>query len=157
MKTDRTRPPTSARASAGFTLIEVMMVVAILAILLGIALPNYRTYVLRGHLVDATNLLSTFGANMERYYQDNRTYAAVGTITPPCAASGPSRTQGSFTVSCTTSGTGYTLTAAGSGTTAAFSYTLNELGNRATTIAAGGPSGWNSSGNCWVVKGGQSC
>ena len=156
MTTHRIHPPTVARASAGFTLIEVMMVVAILAILLGIALPNYRTYVLRGQLVDATNLLSTFGANMERYYQDNRTYTTVGTITPPCAASSPARTQGSFTVSCTTSATGYTLTAAGSGTTAPFSYTLNELGNRATTIT-GGPSGWTGSTTCWVVKGGQSC
>lgn len=147
-----------ARAFSGFTLIEVMVVVAILAILLGIALPSYRAYILRGQLVDATNLLSTFGANMERYYQDNRTYAAVGTITPPCSASSPlaARTQGSFTLSCTSTATSYVLTATGSGSTAPFSYTLNELGNRATAIASG-PSGWYASPTCWVVKGGQTC
>lgn len=142
----------------GFTLIEVMIVVAIVAILLTVALPSYRQYVLRGHLVDGTNLLAAGSANMERYFQDNRTYAAVGAITPPCSASSPTapRTQGSFTLTCTSDATTYALAAQGSGTTGAFRYSLDHQGNRATAITAG-PSGWNSSTTCWVLKGGQSC
>lgn len=151
-RTERARPP------LGFTLIEVMIVVAIVAILVTVALPSYRQYVLRGQLVDATNLLSTGGANMERYYQDNRTYASVGAITPPCSASSPAatRTQGSFVLTCASDGTTYTLTATGSGTTSAFRYTLNEQGNRSTVITAG-PSGWYSGASCWIVKNGQTC
>lgn len=142
----------------GFTLIEVMIAVAIVGILLTVALPSYRQYVLRGQLVDGTNLLAAGGANMERYFQDNRTYAAVGAITPPCSASSPAaaRTLGSFTMTCTSDATTYALAAQGSGTTGAFRYTLDHQGNRATAITAG-PSGWTGSTTCWVTKGGQSC
>src|SRR5450631_4724882 len=71
--------------SKGFTLIELMIVVAIVAILTTIAYPNYRDYVIRGQLVDATQGLSALRANLERYFQDNRTYAAIGPFTPPCS------------------------------------------------------------------------
>ena len=71
------------RPSQGFTLIELMITVAIVAILAAIAYPNYRNYVIRGQLVDATQGLSAVRANMERYYQDNRSYLAVGAFNPP--------------------------------------------------------------------------
>ena len=64
--------------SQGFTLLELMIVVAIVAILTTIAYPNYRDYVIRGQLVDATQGLSAVRANMERYFQDNRTYQPIG-------------------------------------------------------------------------------
>ena len=83
----------------GFTLIEMMVTVAIVAILAAIAYPADTNYILRARLVDATNLLSSTQARMEQYYQDNRTYAAVGTtFTPPCSTV---QTSGSFNVSCT--------------------------------------------------------
>jgi type IV pilus assembly protein PilE len=150
----RAAPP----VSEGFTLIEVMIVVAIIALLATIAVPSYREYVLRSQLVDASNLLTTGSANMERYFGDNRTYAAAGTNNPPCSAAiaVAQRTQGSFVLSCVSDATSYTLTAAGSGTTAAFSYTLDQLGNRSTTIT-GGPSGWHNGATCWILKKGQTC
>lgn len=148
----------------GFTLIEVMIVVAIVAILSAVALPSYRDYILRGQLVDATNLLSAGRANMERYFQDNRTYATVtaGSIDPPCANAIPvaTRTQGSFVLTCTAptvpSATTYRLTATGTGAVAAFSFTVNQLDARTTTVTSG-PLGWNSSTTCWAVKKGQVC
>lgn len=152
-----------ARLIRGFTLMEVMITVAIVAIAAAIALPSYRDYVLRGQLVDATNLLSAGRANMERYFQDNRTYETVGAINPPCAAAIPvaQRTQGYFVLSCTApaapGATTYTLTATGSGPVAAFSYTVNELDVRTTAVGSGGPAGWSGSSTCWIVKKGGSC
>jgi prepilin-type N-terminal cleavage/methylation domain-containing protein len=148
--------PTRSRfLHAGFTLIELMIVTAIVAILAAVALPSYRDHVLRGQLVDATTLLATGQANMERYYQDNRTYAAVGAISPPCAA-----TQGLFTMSCSAvTAAGFTLTASGSGATAAFTYRVDERGTKTTEIGSGAPAGWatGTSSGCWIVKRGATC
>lgn len=143
----------SRESQGGFTLIEVMITVAIVAILAAVALPSYRDYILRGQLVDATNLLAAGQANMERYFQDNRKYSSVsGSINPPCAA-----TQGAFTQSCSTlTDTAFVLTAQGSGPTSAFRYTIDQQGSRTTVIAAGAP--WPAGTYlCWIMKKGQSC
>jgi type IV pilus assembly protein PilE len=149
--------------ASGFTLIELMITVAIVAILATVALPSYREYILRGQLVDATNALSVFRGNMERYFQDNRTYAAVGAIKPPCDTSDTSadavrqRTAGSFVVSCaaTPTATTYTLQAIGSGPTRNFTYTVDQSDTRATPSV--GATGWRTSTSCWILKKGQSC
>ena len=152
---------------AGFTLIEVMITVAIVAILSALALPSYRDYVLRGQLIDGTNGLSTMRADMERYYQDNRTYDTVkaGSIVPPCVSTTTrSNVFGTFQLSCgelvgdksaTDASRNYLLQAVGSGPTAGFTFTVNQLGIQGTTI--NNKTGWTGCDKAWVTRRGQSC
>jgi type IV pilus assembly protein PilE len=153
-----TRRPAPARhALHGFTLIEAMIAVAIIAILAAVALPSYRDYVLRGQLADASNGLATMRAQMERYFQDNRTYASTGTFTTPCATTDTApRTFNNFLVSCasTPTATAFTLQAVGSGPASGFTFTITETDVRATTAA---PSGWNTCTTKWLLRKGAAC
>ncbi|MDM0075146.1 type IV pilin protein [Variovorax sp. J2P1-59] len=154
------RPQFRAR-SEGFTLIEVMITVAIIGILAAVAYPSYTDYVRRGQVVEATNALATMRANMERHFQDNRTYDTVGTFTSPCEVDASARTFGNFVISCTDAGapsaTAYVLTATGSGPVSGAAYTINQVNARGTTGVPTG-SGWTSScTSAWILKKGQAC
>ncbi len=134
------------RRAPGFTLIEVMITVAIIAILARVALPSYLDYTKRGKLTEAFNNLSSCSMSLGQYYQDNRSFvsASLGTATTSqCAAS---TTNFTYALSNLTA-TGYTLTATGSGPVAGFTFTLDNTGTRATTAA---PSGWTTSTSCWT-------
>ncbi|TLX80677.1 type IV pilin protein [Pseudomonas nicosulfuronedens] len=73
-----------SRRVQGFTLIEMMVVVCILALLAGIAIPSYRQYVLRANRSEAQTLLRDAAAQQERYlaqyskYTDTATRLAFG-------------------------------------------------------------------------------
>jgi len=146
------------RRSNGFTLIEVMIVVAIVTILAAVAIPSYRDYILRGQLVDGTTILSTVRADMERYYQDNRRYSNVGAFVAPCNSVDPrTRTQGNFVVSCfaLTDNT-FVLRATGSNATAGFVYAIDNRDAR-TTVSVGSSWPMPTPNTCWAVKRGQVC
>ena len=67
---------------SGFTLIEVMITIAIVAILAAVALPNYSAYITRGKIAEATSALLAMRTKMEQYWQDNRTYDSPGAGVP---------------------------------------------------------------------------
>ena len=135
----------------GFSLIELMIVVAIIGILAAIAVPAYRDYVTKAALVDATNALSSMHARLEQHFQDNRSYATVGAFTSPCANS----TVGAFAITCAANATTFTATATGSGNAAGFVFTITQDGTRATTSTKAGWGGASTS--CWLVSKGGSC
>jgi prepilin-type N-terminal cleavage/methylation domain-containing protein len=140
----------------GFTLIELMIAVAIVAILAMVAVPSYSAYLMRGHMAEAASGLAAVRAQMERHYQDNRSYATVGAFTTPCAADAATRTFGHFVVSCsgTPDATTFTLQAVGSGPVNGFTYTINQADVRTTAAAA---TGWNTCTSKWLMKKGATC
>lgn len=137
----------------GFTLIEIMIAVAIIAILTAVAYPNYTDYVLRGKLTEAISGLSDMRVKMEQYFQDNRTY--VGACVAGTVAPLPAATR-NFSFACSNLGTTtYTVTATGIASMAAFVYSVDQTNTRTTL---GVQPGWSGTGsNCWVIKKDGSC
>jgi type IV pilus assembly protein PilE len=151
------KKPQELRARAlGFTLIEVMVTVAIVAILASLALPSYTDYVRRGRIPEATSNLSASNAKMEQWFQDAKSYYATGS-TSACGVSISSTNLKYFTLTCSpSSSTSYTITATGTSAMAGFVYTIDQDGTRTTTIT--GVSGWTAtSSSCWITTRGGSC
>jgi type IV pilus assembly protein PilE len=137
-------------SSRGFTLVELMIGVGIIAILSAVAIPQYKDYVTRSRVPDATSGLSAKQVQMEQYFQDNRTYVGA----PACASDANSSKY--FTFSCSaSSATAYALQAVGSGAMSGFTYTVNQSGTKTSTVT--GVSGWSGSNTCWVTKKGGVC
>ncbi len=138
-----------AQQNRGFTLIELMVTVAVVAVLGAVALPSYTSYVQRSRVPAALEALSSYSTRMEQRYQDTGCYA--GTCSPVSAACGVAvPTATNFTVTCALSNSGqnYTATATGSGSMDGYAYTVNQAGVRATTAH---PKGANAT--CWSTKG----
>ncbi|MBN8463405.1 MAG: prepilin-type N-terminal cleavage/methylation domain-containing protein [Dechloromonas sp.] len=136
----------------GFTLIELMMVVAIVAILAAVALPSYTDYLRRSQVQEAFAELANLRIKLEQYYQDNRNYGAAA-----CGDGVPAvnfNIGGRFTYACALANNGqsYTLTATGNLERAVgHVYTLNNANARATTSFKG--AAVNRA--CWLVRGGE--
>jgi len=136
----------AARGANGFTLVEIMVVVAIVSILASIALPAYSQYVMRGRIPEATGNLAVKRAQLENFFDNNRTYAGFD-----CTTGGSSN----FTYACTTqNASSYTIQATGQGPMAGFVFTINQSNLKATTSA---PSGWSTNANCWITGKSGSC
>jgi type IV pilus assembly protein PilE len=128
----------------GFSLIELMVAVAIVAILLSIGVPSYRDYVRRGAAAEAVAAIGQGRVAAEQFFLDNRTY-----VNMPC----PDSTR-TFDIVCDNpaapDATTYTITATGNGNMAGFVYNVNQA-NLRTTV-----SPWGD-GNCWITRRGDGC
>lgn len=141
----------STKAS-GFTLVELMIVTAIIAIIGAVAIPAYTDYVKRGKLPEATSALSDYRVKMEQYFQDARSYGsgscANGNNAPSWNTFVPKGVK-NFTFACTTDGQTYTITATGANSAAGYVYTVDQNGNEKTTQYKGA----STDKACWLIKG----
>lgn len=146
--------------TAGFTLIEVMIVVVIVGILAAIALPSYSDYVTRSKLMDAHTKLGDLRVQQEKYFLDNRRYNSSGTTCGIDATNAPlanANADGakSFDYTCVSTATTYTVTATGRSDKGMSGFTFGV--DQANTKTSSGPGAWGSGSGCWLVRKGGDC
>ena len=131
----------------GFTLIELMIAVAIIGILVAIALPNYQRYILKSHRSAAINAVMELASRQARYYTTNNTYTTslvtLGYAADPMPVASSTEHYYDLSVSAVNA-TSYTVSAAPSGgqtkdTCGTYSYT--DLGIK--SVSSGSMS------DCW--------
>ena len=138
-------------ASAGFSLIELMITVAIVGILAAIAIPAYTSYIRRAHRTDATQTLLQDAQALQRCYSQNFTYAPTAPNTCPVVAGTVSSTGGYYSISVTIpSATQYAITATPqkspqTSDSACASFTLLSSGQQ----SAQDSGGTDTTATCW--------
>jgi type IV pilus assembly protein PilE len=139
------------RKQSGFTLVGLMITVAIIAILSAIAIPYYGDYVIRARLTDAFSALASAQASAEQYWSNNRTYVGFNN-----SNGFPPPTKDFTYVLSNQAASTFTITATGVTTSPVkgFSFTIDQNGNKTTATV---PTGWTASTTCWVNKKGGVC
>lgn len=146
------------KTNQGFTLIELMLVVAILGILAAIAYPNYMEYLQRSNRSEGQAQLNDVSARQERYYSQNNTYitdpadlAKLGLAVTNNKIVSPTRKY-ELTVSKVENDGGYTLTAEQNfGDSKCGDLVLNAIGNRGADgkLDTGNASDKQKVAGCW--------
>jgi type IV pilus assembly protein PilE len=154
----------------GFTLIELMITVAAVAVLAAIALPQYNDYVTRSKFAEATGNLADLRVKMEQYYMDNRSYstAPAGGICGIPGGNAPTASDARyFTYVCASAAPNaagdqqYVLTANGVAAQGlnGISFTVDQANTKATVVVAGSDmaSKGYAGAACWVRKKPSAC
>lgn len=122
------------RNNKGFTLIEVMIVVAIIGILAAIAYPSYDEYVKRGNRTEGQAFLQDVAARQERYFSQNNAYITDVDDIDKLGLSDANSPTDKYIITLADGGGGYTLTAVQQfSDTKCGNLTLNALGEKGRT------------------------
>ncbi len=133
--------------TSGFSLIELMIVVAIIGILAGIGIPAYQNHMLKAHRADAQTILLDMAARQERFIAQRNTYTTVISAATGLNMGSTTSKEGYYNLSVAACGTGtiatcYVLTAAATG-----GQTNDTDCANITFSSAGIKSG--TTGDCW--------
>lgn len=143
--------------SRGFTMIEMLVVVAIVGIMASIAMPMYFQNVTRGKLIDGTTKLADFKIKMDKYFADNRTYlngAACGVPNPVVTGADY------FAVTCGPPGpvpTANTYVLWSSGIPAKGMSGHRFIVDQTDAKSSTGPAGWLPGVGCWATRPDGTC
>lgn len=133
------------RTSRGFTLIDLMISVVVVAILAAVAYPGYQSYVRKGRRASAEAFMLQVSDREQQYLMDARTYALGDSALATLGVTAPAELSGvySFTIGpdAPTSPPSFTITGtpvSGSSQASDGALTLDHLGNRTRA----GHAGW---------------
>jgi type IV pilus assembly protein PilE len=139
--------------AGGFSLIELLVAVAIVGILATIAYPSYQAFVRQTNRTDATKTMALDAQSLQRCYSQNFTY--VNSAGTPCnvVAGNSTSPQGFYTITHTINAQDYTLTA----TALAAPQTADSQCQTFTLLSSGQQSAHNSGASdttqtCWGSK-----
>lgn len=156
MTSNRCRHP--RRDAKGFTLIELIIAIAIVGILASVAYPQYQNYLRRGQLAESFSTLADMRVKLEQHYQDNKFYGTTAASSDCPTLSGYTAfpvTSKYFSFTCAGGAAPsqtYTVTATGAGgLTTGYDYTINQAGTKGTAKFAGAAS----TAACWLTKAGS--
>ena len=135
--------PPGARRLRGFTLIELMIVVAIVAILAAIAYPSYSRYGFRARRSDAQNILMQMASAQERFYTNFNRYGTLAELTLSAVSE-----NGYYNVVITNPGgtASFLATATPTGIQAGDTCGALSIDNTANKLPLGSPG---NNGTCW--------
>ena len=149
------------KKNSGFTLIELMIVVAVIGVLAAIAIPNYNEYVVRSRITEALSALSQMATKLEQHFQDNRSYTTACAVAGTAAVAALPPDTNNFAFSCVPAADTYVVTATGINKMDGFVYTINQVGAKTTTLSAAAgkvTAGWAGTGSaCWVLNKSGGC
>ena len=136
-------PSTRRSASAGFTLVELLIATVIVGIIAAFAVPSYSGYVDRSKMRTAQADLIALSINIENAYQRLLAYPVIAADADLAAKySGWRPTSENFTFSAVSTATAYMLTATGTGHFSGCTITINQNNVRATSNCSFGSGDW---------------